>query len=37
MKRNNENRNKNRVTKINHPSEINQNNSTITEESSTEK
>ena len=37
LTRNNENRNKNRVTKINHPSEINQNNSTITEESSTEK
>ena len=34
---NNENRNKHTVTKINHPSEINQNNPTIPEESSTEK
>ena len=34
---NNENRNKHTVTKINHPSEINQNNCTIPEKSSTEK
>ena len=34
---NNENRNEHTVTKINHPSEINQNNPTIPEESSTEK
>ena len=34
---NNENRNEHTVTKINHPSETNQNNPTIPEESSTEK
>ena len=34
---NNENRNEHTVTKINHPSEINQNNPTIPEKSSTEK
>ena len=34
---NNENRNEHKVTKINHPSEINQTNSTIPEKSSTEK
>ena len=34
---NNENRNEHTVTKINHPSEINQKNPTIPEESSTEK
>ena len=34
---NNENRNEHTVTKINHPSETNQNNPTISEESSTEK
>ena len=34
---NNENRNEHTATKINHPSEINQNNRTIPEKSSTEK
>ena len=34
---NNENRNEHTVTKINHPSETNQNNPTIPEESNTEK
>ena len=37
LKTNNENRNEHTVTKINHPSETNQNNPTIPEESSTEK
>ena len=37
LKTNNENRNEHTVTKINHPSETNQNNPTISEESSTEK
>ena len=37
LKTNNENRNEHTVTKINHPSETNQNNPTIPEESSAEK